>query len=243
MSGTRPRKKRRPKARKPHQEDAPAYWAARREHAQQRIQAGAELTPDERRQLTEETGWAEPEPDIAGTIAAIEFSIIHYWHMLLSLIHGDVGLSLRKIESLAAELAQTMAGVPRHPLDGCAEADSEWRIPEHHAGRVAVAQHVIERMAAWARNATSQMPPARAGRRKEAELRWLLTGLRHVWTERLGRAYLPQETKRCGIKEFVAAVLAIADPYVPAARAIRLLPPAEPLRRHGLITEPKRPQQ
>jgi hypothetical protein len=221
--------------------------AKRREHARQRIQTGAELTPDERLQITDLLAQLGRDArDIVDVLATIEYRVVHFWHVLAT-ISDDASPRLNTIARLAAELSQEMAALPHHYLDEAAEADPEWCLPEvpwpvplrhervvrfdHHAGsRVNLAQHVAERVETWARDARRRLPIPR-GKPVERELRWLLTGLRQIWTERLGRPYRPQSTNRGQIREFVEQIVAIADPHVPAATAISILPPAKRRRR------------
>ena len=94
--------------------------AKRREHARQRIQAGAELTPDERLQITNLLArLGRDARDIADDLAAIEYSVVHYWHVL-AMISDDAPSCLNTIARLAAELSQKMAEIPHHYLDEAA---------------------------------------------------------------------------------------------------------------------------
>jgi hypothetical protein len=54
----------------------------RREHARQRIQAGAELTPDERLQITKLLSQLGRDAlGVTDDLAAIEYSVAHYWYV------------------------------------------------------------------------------------------------------------------------------------------------------------------
>jgi hypothetical protein len=125
----------------------------RREHARQRVQAGAELTPDERQEITRllaKLGY--DAQDVAQDLAEIEYSVAHYWHV--------------------------------------------WHL----------------------------MPDGSdVGRRREGELRWLLTGLTSIWVRRMGKPYQPRASKRGTLWEFVERVAKIADPYVTPTNVTSIL--------------------
>jgi hypothetical protein len=83
----------------------------------------------------------------------------------------------------------------------------------------------------WAQQKRGRLPRPSRGKPVQRELRWLLAGLRRTWTERLGRPYRPQSTNRGQISEFVGQIVVIADPHVPVAMAISILPSAKAISR------------
>jgi hypothetical protein len=215
--------------------------ARRREHALARIGAGGELSAEERRRISDLLARLGRDPAATDDdLAEIEYAIQHYWH-LMALTIEDVAARLDQAARLAAALAQVLAGLPHHILDMIAESDPEWGLVwvgvlppelrrqrpvrfEGEAGsRVELAQHVVEHAETWAVQARRRMPPTPRGKRVQRELRWLLSGLRRIWTERLGMPFRVRREKRDSIAELVAVVVEIADPYVPHATASGVL--------------------
>ena len=232
--------------------------AERRGYARGRLADGAGLTPDERERLLALLAQAgRAGADAGEDLARIADAIGHYWHMLASRVDDEAG-RLAEIAHLAARLSQALVELPQHYLQAQADVDGEWslvgvdprgvraiddgadvlpvvefqpalrRQPAGCCGqggsRVALVQHAVERLEQWASTAQK----SERGKPVERELRWLLTGLRRVWVERLGRPFAPQGGKRGGVAEFVGQIVAIADPALPAATAIsllRMLPP------------------